>query len=192
MCAMQFEAASAMQQAPQPAFSFPAPQSVPSSGVAGSAASSAAVLACASYEESSQKHGLQSTERSQQSSLGSHSVDLGQHKSKERKESLVFSNPTFASYLDSSSDDELQPVSGCTTPRSAIKQQASQMQHPILHISNKHLIHPSITAICLACCATRASDRPGLPKIPTLCLRSATPFFWVTGAPTLGTETSHN
>ena len=174
---MQFEAASAMQQAPQPAFSFPAPQSVPSSGVAGSAASSAAVLACASYEESSQKHGLQSTERSQQSSLGSHSVDMGQHKSKERKESLVFSNPTFESYLDSNSDDELQPVSGCTTPRSAIKQQAGHVQCTIHPASNNHLVHPIITAICLACCAMCASARPGLPKILTLCFRSATPLF---------------
>ena len=46
------------------------------------------------------------------------------------QQSFLFSNPTFESYLDSPSDDELAPVEGCTTPRSAIKQQASWFPLP--------------------------------------------------------------
>ena len=61
-----------------------------------------------------------------QSSPVSHPVDLEQHGDSQGKDSYLFSNPTFESYLDPVSDDELQLVEGCSTPRSAIKQQVSQ------------------------------------------------------------------
>ena len=57
--------------------------------------------------------------------LVSHPVELEQHDEREGRDAYTFSNPTFESYLDPGSDDELQLVEGCTTPRSAIKQQAS-------------------------------------------------------------------
>ena len=59
----------------------------------------------------------------------SHPLDLEQHGDTEGKDSFLFSNPTFESYLDLVSDEELQPVDGCTTPRSAIKLQASHITH---------------------------------------------------------------
>ena len=56
----------------------------------------------------------------------SHPLELEQQGGSEEKDAYLFSNPTFESYLDPVSDDELQLMEGCTTPRSAIKQQASQ------------------------------------------------------------------
>lgn len=67
------------------------------------------------------------TQAPPQPSLMSHPLDLEQHGETEGKDSYLFSNPTFESYLDPVSDEELQPVDGCTTPRSAIKQQASRI-----------------------------------------------------------------
>ena len=59
----------------------------------------------------------------QQPPLMSHPLDLEQN---EGKDAYLFSNPTFQSYLDPVSDEDQELMSACTTPRSALKQQASQ------------------------------------------------------------------
>ena len=68
----------------------------------------------------------QPTQAMQQPPLMSHPLDLDQQGDSKGKDAYLFSNPTFESYLDPVSDEELQLMESCITPRSAIKQQASQ------------------------------------------------------------------
>ena len=84
-----------------------------------SSSSVAAVKGSDPHEQASQGTSAADISQAQQAAAGNYAD------SSVEQQSFLFSNPTFESYLDSPSDDELAPVEGCTTPRSAIKQQAS-------------------------------------------------------------------
>ena len=124
LLAMQFEAAGTP---PRPAFSIAASGQDKAPAAADSSQFSPTVQMPAASGSAPATAPHQPTQPLQQFSLVSHPVDLEQHGDSDGKESYLFSNPTFESYLDPVSDDELQPVEGCTTPRSAIKQQVSQI-----------------------------------------------------------------
>ena len=85
-----------------------------------SSSSLAAVKDTQTHEKASQSTSAAGVSQAQQAAAGNYAKVTAE------QQSFLFSNPTFESYLDSpSDDDELAPVEGCTTPRSAIKQQAS-------------------------------------------------------------------
>lgn len=132
MLHVQFEAARIPQPVAKPSCSFGAPQVTLSSDAAHSSQSAATVDSrLGSHGEGSQPGAAHVTEQAQQSSAVGMVQESRQQEGAAEGQSFLFSNPTFESYLDSNSDDELAPVSGCTTPRSAIKQQASSY-HPAI------------------------------------------------------------
>ena len=93
----------------------------------------------------------------QQPPLMSHPLDLEQHGENEGKDAYLFSNPTFESYLDPVSDEERELMSACTTPRSALKQQASQTAiHSAPPLAQNQLPHScrATPSSRLACCYT--------------------------------------
>ena len=114
--AAQFEAAGAPQQLSGTSV---ASRFEHSGQAAESSSSVAAVKGSELHEQASQSAGAADISQAQQAAAGSHGELSAE------QQSFLFSNPTFESYLDSPSDDEPAPVEGCTTPRSAIKQQAS-------------------------------------------------------------------
>ena len=114
--AVQFEAAGAPQQVSGTSVAS-RPEHL--GQAAESSSSVAAVKGSKPHEQASQSISAADISQAQQAAAGN-----GAESSAEQQ-SFLFSNPTFESYLDSPSDDELAPVEGCTTPRSAIRQQAS-------------------------------------------------------------------
>ena len=122
---------------PQQPFGCGTPGPKHSNGPAESSQSDVTVSAPAHYGDASQSGAEDSRQQVQQPGILCHrlgpeheeavSGQTGQQEGAFGQGSFLISNPTFESYLDSGSDDELQPVEGCTTPRTAIKQQASQL-----------------------------------------------------------------
>ena len=114
--AVQFEAAGATQQLPG---TSAASHTTHIGQAAESSSSAAALEGSETREQASQSTSADDIPQEQQAAARFHAQLSAE------QQSFLFSNPTFESYLDSHSDDELAPVEGCTTPRSAIKQQAS-------------------------------------------------------------------
>ena len=129
--AVQFEAAGAPQQL---SGTSAASRCDYDGQAAESSSSVAADKGTDSHEQASQSTSTADMSQAQQAAAGN-----GADPSAEQQ-SFLFSNPTFESYLDSPSDDELAPVEGCTTPRSAIKQQASRFLVVFLWRCNASLL----------------------------------------------------
>ena len=113
---MQFEAAGAPLQLPG---SSAASRFEQSGQATDGSSSAAAVKGSELHAQTLKTTRAEDIAQAQQSAAGKQAKVLSE------QQSVLFSNPTFESYLDSYSDDGLAPVEGCTTPRSAIKQQAS-------------------------------------------------------------------
>ena len=126
---------------PQQPFGCGTPGPRHSIGPADSSQSAITVRAPAHYGDTSQSGAVDSRQQVQQPGILCHrlgpeheeavSGQAGQQEGASGQGSFLISNPTFESYLDSGSDDELQPVDGCNTPRTAIKQQASHIDNSV-------------------------------------------------------------